>query len=105
MIDIDVAKIYDQMDQALAARGFVPEDGREHPEAFGSRWRLYRRTPREAVSLTWDGKEAWFLVTGGVPWRELALFRVQHDCAYEPATVVSTLLGEVAHVPDYDPAI
>ena len=102
---IDIPAIFATMDQALAARGFVPEDGREHPEAFGSRWRLYRRTPREAVSLTWDGKEAWFFVAGGVPWRELALFRVQPDRVYEPATVVGTLLGEVAHVPDYDPAI
>ena len=105
MIDIDVSTVFAQMDRALAARGFVPEDGREHPEAFGSRWRLYRRSPREAVSLTWDGKEACFEVEGGVPWRELALFRVQHDRMYEPATVVGTLLGKVSHIPDYDPAI
>jgi hypothetical protein len=105
MIDIDVSAVFDRMDQALAVRGFGAEDGREHPEAFGSRWRLYRRTPREAVSLTWDGKEAWFVVAGGVPWRELALYRVEHDQGYEPASVVGTLLGEVAHVPDYDPAI
>ena len=103
MIDVDA--VFAAMDRALVTRGFTPEDGREHPEAFGSRWRLYRRTPREALSLTWDGRESWLLVAGGIPWRELALLRVERDCAYEPAQVVSTLLGEVARVPDYDPAI
>ena len=102
---IDIPAIFATMDQALATRGFAPEDGREHPEAFGSRWRLYRRTPREALSLTWDGKEEWLFVSGGIPWRELALLRVERARAYEPAHVVDTLLGEVAQVADYDPAI
>ena len=104
MIDIDVPAVFARMEQALATRHFVPEDGREHLEAFGGRWRLYRRTSHEAVSLTWDGKESWFLVAGGVPWRDLARFRVEHDRHYDPENVVSTLLRELAHVPDYDPA-
>jgi hypothetical protein len=57
------------------------------------------------MSLTWDGKEARLLLAGGIPWRDLALFRVERERAYDPANVVTTLLAEVARVPDYDPAI
>ncbi len=93
------------MDRALAARGFRAEDEREDPEAFGSRWRLYRRSAREALSLTWDGRDGWMIVQGGIPWRDLAILRTSRDRDYPSTDVVKILLDDVARVPDYDPAI
>jgi hypothetical protein len=102
---IEVSEVFTEMDRALEARGFHPEDERSEPAAFGSRWRLYRRSPREALSLTWDGREGWLLVQGGIPWRDLAIVRTTRDQDYHAADVVSAMLRDVARVADYDPTI
>ena len=102
---VDVSEVFAELDRALRARGFHQEDERFDPDSFGSRSRLYRRSPREALSLTWDGKDGWLIVQGGIPWRDLAIIRGVREQGHHPADIVSAMLRDVARLADYDPAI
>jgi hypothetical protein len=102
---VDTHAIFAAMDAALSARRFAVEDERSHPEAFGSRWRLYRRTAREALLLTWDGREDWLVLHGGVPWRELAIVRDVRESSAAPTELVALLLRDASRAPDFSPAI
>lgn len=102
---IDVSAAFAEMDRAVAAHGFMPESEHHAPQAFGSRSRLYRRSAREALSLTWDGRDSWLIVQGGVPWRDLALYRSGAADTGDATAVVRDLVADLSKVPDFDPAI
>ena len=102
---IDVLRVFDEMDRALAARGFVREDEHYAPDAFGHRTRTYRRHAREALALVWEARDYWMILQGGIPWRDLAVFKAGRESAMTSEAIVATLLGEVSRLPDFDPAL
>ena len=102
---VDTHTIFAEMDAALATRGFRSEEEHEAPEAFGSRSRLYRRAPREALVLIWDGRDGWLILRGGVPWRDLAIVLDVREASETPAEIVAALLRDAAQADDVSPAI
>ena len=83
------------MDRAIAERGYVLESEQYFPESFGYRSRLYRKDPKTAVSLQWEARDYWFIIQGGNPWRDLAIYRDARSSRDSPEAIVTALLREV----------
>jgi hypothetical protein len=92
---VNVLDVLAAMDRAIAERGYALESEQHFPESFGHRSRLYRKDPKTAVSLQWDARDYWFIVQGGFPWRDLAIYRDVRSSRDSPEAIVSALLKEV----------
>ena len=92
---VDVLDVFAIMDRALGARGYVLEEEHYAPESFGYRSRLYRRDPKTALSLQWEARDYWFILQGGTPWRDLAIYRDVRTSTDSPDAIVRTLLSEL----------
>src|SRR5687768_1582585 len=92
---VEVLDVFAAMDRVLNARGYVREDDQYDAKAFGYRSRLYRKDPRTALSLLWEARDYWFIVQGGIPWRDLAIYRDVRTTNDDPEAIVAALLREV----------
>jgi len=92
---VEVLDVFAAMDRAMNDRGYVLEDDHYDAKSFGYRSRLYRKDPRTALSLLWEARDYWFIVQGGVPWRDLATYRDVRTSKEAPAAIVAALLREV----------
>ena len=92
---IDILDVFATMDHALDARGYVLEDEHYAAESFGHRSRLYRKDSRTALALIWEARDYWFIVQGGIPWRDLAVYRDVRTSLASPEAIVGALLSEV----------
>jgi hypothetical protein len=92
---VDVLDVFATMDRALGARGYVLEEERYTPESFGYRSRLYRRDAKTALSLQWEARDYWFILQGGIPWRDLAIYRDVRTSTDSPDAIVRALLTDL----------
>ena len=67
-------ELRDHIRDGLLARGYVAEGAVDSPEAMGSWYEDYVRRDRR-IRLVWDGRDEWFVMQGGIPWRDLAVQR------------------------------
>lgn len=89
---VEILHVFAAMDRAMTARGYELEDDRYDAESFGYRSRLYRKDPRTALSLEWEARDYWFILRGGVPWRDLAIYRDIRTTLDSPEDIVTALL-------------
>ena len=92
---VNVPAVFAFMDRALDERGYRLEDEHYAAEAFGHRSRTYRKDPKTALALLWDARDYWFIVRGGSPWRDLAIYRDVRAGAESAEAIVRTLLKDV----------
>ena len=92
---IEVLDVFAAMDRAMQARGYMLEDDHYDAKAFGYRSRLYRKDLRTALTLLWEARDYWFIVRGGIPWRDLATYRDVRTTTEAPEAIVAALLREV----------
>lgn len=93
---VNVLDVFGVMDREMARRGYALENDQYVPEAFDYRSRLYRRDAKSAMSLLWDARDYWFILQGGSPWRDLAIYRDARHTRDGPEAIVAALLRDVA---------
>ena len=91
---INVLEVFAVMDRDMAQRGFTLEREAYAPESFGHRSHAYRRDARSAASLLWDARDEWFILQGGNPWRDLAIYKEARSSEDSPEQIVANLLRD-----------
>ncbi len=89
---VNVLQVFAAMDREMARRGFNLESERYDAESFGHRTHSYRRNQKSAASLLWDARDEWFILQGGIPWRDLAYYKEARTSDASPEHVVAVLL-------------